>query len=152
MKFSLNVKDRDEKLGAFLGNKQQYDCKIWAVIMKNTANLMGKSIYFGSDFAGLTGDLAGMYCYIGIMNSRLFFSIVDSFNVEKNSYNLIVPFDDLKQVKVKGGIIPGRKVILLYFVEDGIMKISVMNNAIGSDINDQKENATRFLQLISTIN
>ena len=152
MKFALNVKDRDEKLGAFLGNKQKFDCKIWAVIIENTANLMRKSIYFSSDFAGLTGDLSGKYCYIGVMDSKLFFAVVDSFNVEKDNYNLIVPFSNLKQVKIKGGIIPGKKVVLLYFVEGGFMKVSVMNNAIGSDISDQKENATRFLQLISTIN
>lgn len=45
---------------------------------------------------------------------------------------------------------PGRKVVTVYF-EKNKLKISLMNNAIGSDIQGQKENVERFCQMIQKV-
>ena len=52
--------------------------------------------------------------------------------------------------RVKGGLLPGRKVVLLHFGKTK-MKISLMNNAIGSDIQNQKENVEKFCQAVALI-
>ena len=51
---------------------------------------------------------------------------------------------------MKGGLLPGRKVVLLHFGKTK-MKISLMNNAIGSDIQNQKENVEKFCQAVALI-
>ena len=53
----------------------------------------------------------------------------------------------ITKAEVKGGLLPGRKVVTVYFGKNKL-KISLMNNAIGSDIQGQKENVERFCQMI----
>lgn len=53
----------------------------------------------------------------------------------------------ITKAEVKGGLLPGRKVVTVYF-EKNKLKISLMNNAIGSDIQGQKENVERVCQMI----
>ena len=46
--------------------------------------------------------------------------------------------------------LPGRKVVMLHLGKEK-MKISLMNNAIGSDIQGQKENVEMFCQIVSNL-
>ena len=78
------------------------------------------------------------------------FVIVDSVNVSKIKNSISIPKSSITKAEVKGGILPGRKVVLLHFGKTK-MKISLMNNAIGSDIQNQKENVEKFCQTVALI-
>lgn len=149
-KWILCRQDRDEKLGNLISSDEQFECKIWATIMATDIELLKKTWYLGM-FAGAAGAFTNQYCYMGICNSKLYVSVVETFAVERERYNLAIPFQDIKKVKVKGGILPKRKVVYLYGADNKKMKIAVMLNAIGSDIKDQEPNALKFFELLSAI-
>ena len=66
-----------------------------------------------------------------------------SVNVRNIKNRISIPMECITKAEVKGGLLPGRKVVTVYF-EKNKFKISLMNNAIGSDIQGQKENVERF--------
>lgn len=156
MELFLSAEERDSKLNNLLQENEILECKIWATIMESTANLIKLSIYtsaiYGSAIGGAMGALTNQYCFMGISNKKLLISVVKTFKLTEENYNLVIPFDKIKDVKIKGSVIPGRKVIILTYENNEKMKISIMSNAIGSNIKDQKENSIKFLELISNIN
>ena len=77
-------------------------------------------------------------------------AIVNSVNVSKIENRLSLPLSSITKAEVKGGLLPGRKVVMLHFGKEK-MKISLMNNAIGSDIQGQKENVEMFCQIVSKL-
>lgn len=76
--------------------------------------------------------------------------IVNSVNVSKIENRLSLPLNSITKAEVKGWLLPGRKVVMLHFGKEK-MKISLMNNAIGSDIQGQKENVEMFCQIVSKL-
>lgn len=78
------------------------------------------------------------------------FVVVDSVNVRNIKNRISIPMECITKTEVKGGLLPGRKVVTVYF-EKNKLKISLMNNAIGSDIQGQKENVERFCQMIQKV-
>ena len=152
MQWSMKVKDRDENLNRLIEEGEQFDCKIWATIMESTFNLMKHVMGLPPALAGAAGALSNQYCYIGISKRKMYISIIETFKPEEETASLVIPFSEIKKAKIKWGVIPKRKVLVLYFCSNEKMKISVMSNAIGSDIKDQQENARKFFELISAIN
>ena len=82
-----------------------------------------------------------------ITEQHLNFVVVDSVNVRNIKNRISIPMECITKAEVKGGLLPGRKVVTVYF-EKNKLKISLMNNAIGSDIQGQKENVERVCQMI----
>lgn len=149
MAMTMCKKDRDEKLNNLIPDSERFDCMIWATIMENTVDLVKKPWFLNSALGGAAGALTNQYCYMGISNKTLYISVIKTFKVTKESYNLAIPFAEIKDVKIKGTLIPKRKVLMLYFEDKKKMKIAVMSNAIGTDIKDQQENASKFFEIIS---
>lgn len=96
------------------------------------------------------GALSNAYCYLGVTEKHLNMVIVNSVNVSKIENRLSLPLSSITKAEVKGGLLPGRKVVMLHFGKEK-MKISLMNNAIGSDIQGQKENVEMFCQIVSKL-
>ena len=151
MKWSLGKNDRDEKLESLILEGEHFDCKIWATIMLTDKNLIKKTWYLGA-FAGVAGALSNQYCYMGICNKKLYVSVIKTFDVKTESYNFAIPFEDIDKVVLKGGVLPKRKVMYIYNANRDKMKIAIMLNAIGSDIDDQEKNALKFFDLMESIN
>jgi len=142
---TMNEKDKNEMLEAILKESEAYQCKLWAVIMAgaDTYALTGGA-------AAALGALSNAYCYLGITEKHLNMVIVNSVNVSKIENRLSLPLNSITKAEVKGGLLPGRKVVMLHFGKEK-MKISLMNNAIGSDIQGQKENVEMFCQIVSKL-
>ena len=96
------------------------------------------------------GALSNVYCYLGVTEQHLNMVIVNSVNVSKIENRFSLPLSSITKAEVKGGLLPGRKVVMLHFGKEK-MKISLMNNAIGSDIQRQKENVEMFCQIVSKL-
>ena len=146
---TMNEKDKNEMLDSILNEKEEYLCKLWGVLMadsKTYSAIGGLSAIVGGGAAAL-GALSNAYCYIGVTEQHLNFVVVDSVNVRNIKNRISIPMECITKAEVKGGFLPGRKVVMLYFGKDKL-KISLMNNAIGSDIQGQKENVERFCQMI----
>ena len=144
---TMNEKDKNEMLDSILNEKEEYLCKLWGVLMadaKTYAAIGGLSAIVGGGAAAL-GALSNAYCYIGATEQHLNFVVVDSVNVRNIKNRISIPMECITKAEVKGGFLPGRKVVMLYF------GISLMNNAIGSDIQGQKENVERFCQMIQKV-
>ena len=137
---TMNEKDKNEMLEAILNENEAYQCKLWAVIMAgaDTYALIGGLSTLTGGAAAALGALSNAYCYLGVTEQHLNMVIVNSVNVS------------ITKAEVKGGILPGRKVVMLHFGKEK-MKISLMNNAIGSDIQGQKENVEMFCQIVSKL-
>ena len=134
---TMNEKDKNEMLEAILNESEAYQCKLWAVIMAgaDTYALIGGLSTLTGGAAAALGALSNAYCYMGITEKHLNMVIVNSVNVSKIENRLSLP---------------GRKVVMLHFGKEK-MKISLMNNAIGSDIQGQKENVEMFCQIVSKL-
>ena len=133
---TMNEKDKNEMLEAILKENEAYQCKLWAVIMA------------GADTYAPIGGLSTLTG--GITEKHLNMVIVNSVNVSKIENRLSLPLSSITKAEVKGGLLPGRKVVMLHFGKEK-MKISLMNNAIGSDIQGQKENVEMFCQIVSKL-
>ena len=149
---TMNEKDKNEKLEAILNESEAYQCKLWAVIMAgaDTYALIGGLSTLTGGAAAALGALSNAYCYMGITEKHLNMVIVNSVNVSKIENRLSLPLNSITKAEVKGGLLPGRKVVMLHFGKEK-MKISLMNNAIGSDIQGQKENVEMFCQIVSKL-
>ena len=149
----MNEKDKNEMLEAILNENESYQCKLWAVIMAgaDTYALIGGLFYTDrGGAAAALGALSNAYCYLGVTEQHLNMVIVNSVNVSKIENRLSLPLSSITKAEVKGGLLPGRKVVMLHFGKEK-MKISLMNNAIGSDIQGQKENVEMFCQIVSKL-
>ena len=149
---TMNEKDKHEMLEAILDENESYQCKLWAVIMAgaDTYALIGGLSTLTNGAAAALGALSNVYCYMGLTEKHLNLVIVNSIDVSSIENRLSLPLSSITKAKVKGGLLPGRKVALLYFGKDK-MKISLMNHAIGSDIQNQKENVGKFCQVVSKL-
>lgn len=151
---TMNEKDKNEMLEAILNENEAYQCKLWAVIMAgaDTYALIGglSTLTGGGGAAAALGALSNAYCYLGVTEQHLNMVIVNSVNVSKIENRLSLPLSSITKAEVKGGLLPGRKVVMLHFGKEK-MKISLMNNAIGSDIQGQKENVEMFCQIVSKL-
>ena len=147
---TMNEKDKNEMLEAILNESEAYQCKLWAVIMAgaDTYALIGGLSTLTGGAAAALGALSNAYCYMGITEKHLNMVIVNSVNVSKIENRLSL--NSITKAEVKGGLLPGRKVVMLHFGKEK-MKISLMNNAIGSDIQGQKENVEMFCQIVSKL-
>ena len=146
---TMNEKDKNEMLEAILNEQEAYLCKLWGVLMadaKTYATIGGLSAIVGGAASAL-GSLSNAYCYIGITEQHLNFVVVDSVNVRNIKNRISIPIERITKAEVKGGLLPGRKVVMVYFGKEKL-KIPLMNNAIGSDIQGQKENVEKFCQII----
>ena len=125
----MNEKDKNEMLEAILNENEAYQCKLWAVIMAgaDTYALIGGLSTLTGGAAAALGALSNAYCYLGVTEKHLNMVIVNSVNVSKIENRLMLHFGKEK------------------------MKISLMNNAIGSDIQGQKENVEMFCQIVSKL-
>ena len=109
-----------------------------------------RTFYTDRGAAAALGALSNVYCYLGVTEQHLNMVIVNSVNVSKIENPLSLPLSSITKAEVKGGLLPGRKVVMLHFGKEK-MKISLMNNAIGSDIQRQKENVEMFCQIVSKL-
>ena len=115
----------------------------------DTYALIGGLFYTDGGAAAALGALSNAYCYLGVTEKHLNMVIVNSVNVSKLKTGSL-PLSSITKAEVKGGLLPGRKVVMLHFGKEK-MKISLMNNAIGSDIQGQKENVEMFCQIVSKL-
>ena len=139
---TMNEKDKNEMLEAILNENEAYQCKLWAVIMAgaDTYALIGGLSTLTGGAAAALGALSNAYCYLGVTEQHLNMVIVNSVNVSKIENRLSLPLSSITKAEV----------VMLHFGKEK-MKISLMNNAIGSDIQGQKENVEMFCQIVSKL-
>ena len=109
---TMNEKDKNEMLEAILKENEAYQCKLWAVIMAGAdtyALIGGLSTLTG----GAAAALSNAYCYLGVTEKHLNMVIVNSVNVSKIENRLSLPLSSITKAEVKGGLLPGRKVVKL---------------------------------------
>lgn len=148
--YTMNENDKNEMLDLVNDKKENYEAKMCGVLMATNGELIKKSFKYGliggalgGGMAGASGALSNQYCYLGMTETGIYFVIVGPINVSEIKHAFKVPYNIIKKVKIKSGIIPGRKVVHVY-TEDGNLKLALMSNAIGSDIQGQKE-AVQYL-------
>ena len=71
-------------------------------------------------------------------------------HISKDCIRCSLPLSSITKAQVNGGLLPGRKVVMLYFGKEK-MKISLMNTVIGSDIQEQKDNVEMFCKIVSEL-
>lgn len=137
---TMNEQDKNTMLDEILDKGESYQLKIWAAIMADAgtyARIGGISLVAGSASAAL-GALSNAYCYLGLTERCINFVIVDSIDVSKVKNRLSIPLDSITKAEVKKGFIPGRTTVLLHF-QNSTIKLALMNNTVGSDLQGQKE-------------
>jgi len=134
---SLNEKDKNELLGQALIEGESYKAKVWGCLMADTKTLMSFAAVGGS-FGGAMGALSNEYCYVGMSNLRFVFYVMETFDCFKVKYAFAVPFTQIDKAKVKKSLLPGRHVVKIY-VGKQCLKLSLVTNTIGTDIQDQKQ-------------
>lgn len=147
----MNENDKNEMLDGVKDKSENYEAKMWGVLMATDGALLKKSLKYnviiggalGAGLAGASGALSNQYCYVGMSETGIYFVVIANMNVKKIKHVIKIPYDSIKKVKVKWGVIPGRKVINIH-TEDGKLKLSLMNNAVGTDMQGQKE-AVQYL-------
>jgi len=140
---TLNEKDKNELLGQALIEGESYKAKVWGCLMADTKTLMQFAAVGGS-FAGAMGALSNQYCYVGMTNLRFVFYVMETFDCSKVKYAFEVPFVQIEKVKVKKSLLPGRHVVNV-FIGKQCLKLSLVTNTIGSDIQNQKQGVETIL-------
>lgn len=137
----------NEKMNEYLNGT--YQCKIWATIMANNDVLMEYALKYGAS-AGSAGALTNEYCYIGLNEDRLDIVVLNNFSAKKE-YEFSIQLNDITKIKIKKSIIPSRRVLILYLNDNKEIKISIMNNAIGTNIKNQKENVNILIEKLKKL-
>ena len=150
----MNEQDRNLMLDALLTEGESYQAKIWAVLMADTATVAGlvgfsHFVTGNSGFAGALGAFTNQYCYVGLTEQSINIAVIETMDVSQVKAQFKIPRTAIQNVKVKGSFIPGRKTVHLSLEGKKKFSISVMSSAIGTDIKDQKENATKFIEAIN---
>ena len=89
---------------------------------KTYSAIGGLSAIVGGGAAAL-GALSNAYCYIGVTEQHLNFVVVDSANVRNIKKQNIYPMECITKAEVKGGLLPGRKVVTVYFEKKQIKNL-----------------------------
>lgn len=153
---TMSEKDKNEMLDTVNSN-EAYEAKMWGTLMASDAELLKNSLKYslliggalGGGLAGASGAFSNQYSYIGMTATGIYFVIIETFNIKKINNIFKIPYEVIEAVKIKGGIIPGRKVLYIK-TSYGNLKLALMNNAIGSDIQGQKEAVTYFCDFLKT--
>lgn len=140
---SLNEKDKNELLGQALKEGESYNAKVWGCLMADTKTLMLFAAVGGS-LAGAMGAFTNQYCYVGMTNSKFVFYVMETFDCYKVKYAFEVSYTQIEKVKVKKSILPGRHVVQFYASKQ-CLKLSLVTNTIGTDIQGQKEGIEMIL-------
>ncbi|MBE6159540.1 MAG: hypothetical protein E7157_00620 [Lactobacillales bacterium] len=141
------MKMTQEQMNEHLNGK--YESKIWATIMANNDVLMEYALKYGAS-AGSVGALTNEYCYIGLIEDRLDVVVLNNFS-SKKEYEFSINLNDITKIKIKKSIIPNRRVLILYLNNNKEIKISIMNNAKGTNIKNQKENVNLLIEKLKKI-
>lgn len=141
------MKMTQEQMNEYLNSK--YESKIWATIMANNDVLMEYVLKYGPT-SGAVGALTNEYCYIGLIEDRLDIVVLNNLNAKKE-YEFSIKLNDINKIKIKKSIILSRKVLILYLNNNKEIKISIMNNAIGTNIKNQKENVNILIEKLKKI-
>ena len=144
MEFVMRAEKRDKFLNDMLCEGESYKGKVWITIMASTAKLLKYAAIYG----GAGGALSNTYGYMGLTDGALNFVTVGNVNVDSVKDRFCIPLNSITGIKIRRGYFGGR-LLYLYF-ENESMKISIMNNALFSNIKDQRENADRLLAALQT--
>lgn len=74
-----------------------------------------------------------------------------NFDMSQVKNVITIPFNEINEIKIKKSIIPGRNIVKIKCYQNTRLKISVMNNPIGTDIINQKENAEKFFDILKNV-
>lgn len=85
---------------------------------------------------------------MGLTQKRLVVVVVKKTDVSQVKFAFDLPLEQLSSVKVKKNFIPGRQVMTAVF-ENKKIHFSIMSSSIGTDIENQKENAQILLKNFS---
>ena len=157
MKFAMNEADKNRLLDKVLNKGEYYKFKIWGVLMANDKEYR-EIVAVSSSFnpvlsgtvAGALGSLSNKYSYIGMTDKTINFIILDNFNASKVKERLIIPITEIINANVKNSFIPKRKVATIKLKDPTKLKISLMENAIGTDIKNQKEGVDAFCEFLKS--
>lgn len=148
----MNEKDKKLFLDEIKPKNENYLAYVWGTIMADAKALVtasGISLLIGSVGAAL-GALSNEYCYIGMTENYLAFVVVGSINVKQVKYRFVIKLSDVKSVKVKRNKLLGRTVISFNHGE-GKIKLSLVNNTIGSDMVGQREGVEFISNVIENL-
>lgn len=154
----MNEQDKNRMLEKALNEGESYSVKVWGTIMASEETMISIgatggifSNFIGSIATGLVGAIGSLtneYCYVGMTDSRLICCIVGKFNCSQIKGYFSIHFDGITKVKIKKNFIPGRTIIEI-FVDKNSIKISFVNNTIGSDMQGQKEGVESIIKKLS---
>lgn len=160
MKFAMNEADKNKLLDEILNEGESYKFKIWGVIMADAKTYSGIAAlsstinhsFLSGSVSGALGALSNNYSYIGITDKNINFIIVDNFNASNVKNRLSLPISEIISAKVKKSfIIPKRKVATVVFKDTMKLKISLMENALFTDLKNQKEGVEAFCEFIESL-
>jgi len=146
---TLNEKDKNQLLGQALNENEFYKAKVWGCLMADTKTLM-QCAAIGGIFAGAMGALTNQYCYVGMTDSKFVFYVMETFDCYKVKFAFEVNFAQIEKVKVKKSLLPGRRVVKIY-ISKQCLKLSLVTNTIGTDIQGQKEGIRVILEELGKI-
>lgn len=137
---TMNEADKNQMLDEILEPGKEYEAKVWGTIMADAKTMLGigaiSTVIRGS--AVILGALSNEYCYVGVTEQTLNFVVVGKMDVSKVKERFIVKFEEIQNVKIKNSLIPRRKVIHIK-LKFGSIKLSLVNNTVGSDLKMQRE-------------
>ncbi len=139
----MNEEDKKRMLDEILADGESYQVKIWGTIMADAKTLA----LIGAIVGGVGGAFTNAYCYVGLTEKHLNFAVVDSIKVDVLRNQISIPLESVKGVKVKKGLF-GRTVVNMD-LGDSKMKLSLVNNTIGSKLVGQKEGVEKLTEVLS---
>ncbi len=163
MSLKMSTADMKKMLHEVVTSDETFNCTLWGVIMKCNGELLKNSLpigmavgaIFGVAMAGAVGGaigaLSNIYCYIGCTDTSIHIVCIRILDVSKVKEVITIPYNEINNIKIKRSLIPGRHIVLIRCFQNSHLKISVMNNAIGTDIKTQKENAQKFFDILSNV-
>lgn len=155
MAITMSEQSKNEMLDSIKEENETYEAKMWGTLMPSNKEIIVNSIKYsglgpiGAGMAGATGAMSNQYCYIGMTKTGIYFVIIKTMKVNEIVDSFKLPYDAITKVKIKSSIIPGRRVVHID-ANIGKLELSLMNNAIGSDIQGQKEAVQYFCDNIQT--
>ena len=163
MTLRMKTADMEKMLHEVVALDKKLNCTLWGVIMKSNGELLKNNLPIGmavgavlgvvmaGAVGGAMGALSNIYCYIGCTDTSIHIVCIHSFDVSKVKAVITIPYNEISSIKIKRSLIPGGHIILIRCFQNSRLKISVMNNSIGTDMKNQKENAHKFFDILSNV-
>lgn len=158
MSLKMSEEDKNRLLDqASVSNGNDYKVKLWACIMADAKDMTAigglatVAIYSLSTVAGAAAvglsALNNEYCYVGLTGNEIIICVVKKIDCSKEKYTIKIPLSNITSVSIRQNKLFKRSVARIQ-IGSSSLTLSLMDNAIGTNIRGQKENVEKLLDAL----